>query len=254
MTKHPRLTFVERPSPNFNDRKGESVQFLVLHYTAMATAEDAIRRLCDPTTGVSAHYVVGEDGTVYRLVAEEKRAWHAGVSFWDGATDLNSSSVGIEIANTGDAPYPEVQMQSVIALSKAIVNRHKIRSFHVVGHSDIAPDRKPDPGELFDWQSLAATGLGVWPVPTQADYKTSAGWTDADVQKALGKVGYRPTIDQRVLVTAFQRHFQADIFKTPGKVGIADLETKARLACLVRRKNISDAMRQKARRRRRHKK
>lgn len=253
MTKRPRLTIVDRPSPNFNDRKGESVRFLVLHYTAMATAEDAIQRLCDPSTGVSAHYVVGEDGTVYRLVAEENRAWHAGISFWDGATDINSSSVGIEIANTGDAPYPEAQMKSVIALSKAIVNRHKIRSFNVVGHSDIAPDRKPDPGELFDWQWLAAAGLGVWPVPTQADYKLSAGWTDADVKKALVKVGYRSTIDQRVLVTAFQRHFQPELFQTPAKVGIADLETKARLACLVRRKTIADAMRQKARHGRRNK-
>ncbi len=255
MTKRrPRLTFVERPSPNFNDRKGQSVQFLVIHCTAMATAEDAIQRLCDPTTGVSAHYVVDEQGTVYRLVAEEKRAWHAGVSYWDGKSDLNTTSIGIEIANPGDAPYPQAQMDAVIALSNAIVNRHKIRSFYIVAHSDIAPNRKQDPGEQFDWPSLAKSNLGVWPVPTKSDYNTSATWGEKEVQSALVKVGYRPTLDQVTLLTAFQRRYQPDVFKTPANIGIADSETKARLACLVRRKNIADAMRTRASRKRRSRK
>lgn len=247
----PRLTFVERPSPNFNDRKGQSVQILVIHCTAMATAEAAIERLCDPASQVSSHYVVDEKGIVYRLVAEENRAWHAGVSYWDGKSDLNSSSIGIEIANPGDAPYPQAQMDAVIALSKTIVNRHKIRSFNIVAHSDIAPDRKQDPGEQFNWPSLAANSLGVYPVPTPGDYKTSAGWTDKEVHNALVKIGYRPTLDQKTLLTAFQRRFQPDVFQTPANIGIADLETKARLACLVRRKNIADAMRQRASRTRR---
>ncbi len=245
MTKPNRLTFVERPSPNFNDRKGQSIQFLVIHCTAMATAEAAIERLCDPATQVSAHYVVDEQGTVYRLVAEENRAWHAGVSYWDGKSDLNFSSIGIEIANPGDAPYPQAQMDAVMALSNDIVNRHKIRSFYVVAHSDIAPNRKQDPGEQFNWQSLSANNLGVWPVPTQGDYKTSAKWAQKEVQSALVKLGYRPTLDQPTLLTAFQRHFQPDVFKTPTEVGIANVETKARLACLIRRKNIADAMRQR---------
>lgn len=220
----------------------------------MATAEAAIERLCDPATKVSAHYVVDEQGTVYRLVAEENRAWHAGVSYWDGKSDLNTTSIGIEIANPGDAPYPQAQMDAVIALSKAIVNRHKIRSFYVVAHSDIAPDRKQDPGEQFDWPSLSTNGIGVWPVPTQGDYKTSASWAEKQVQNALAKVGYRPTLDQATLLTAFQRRFQPDVFKTPSKVGIADAETKARLACLIRRKNIADALRQRASSKRRRKK
>jgi N-acetylmuramoyl-L-alanine amidase len=239
------MTFVERPSPNFNDRKGESVQILILHYTGMATAEAAIQRLCDPAAQVSSHYVVDEQGTVYRLVAEDKRAWHAGVSFWDGHTDINSSSIGIEIANTGDQPYPKAQMDAVIALSRDIVNRYKIRSFYVTGHSDIAPDRKQDPGELFDWQMLSANNLGVWPVPTPSDYKTSANWGATEIQAGLVKLGYRSSIDQKTLITAFQRHWQQEAFKTPSQVGTADGETKARLACLIRRKTIADALRRR---------
>lgn len=246
MKRKPRISFVERPSPNFNDRKGESVQFLVIHCTEMATAEAAIERLCDPATQVSAHYVVDEQGTVYRLVAEDKRAWHAGVSYWDGKTDLNSSSVGIEIANPGEVPYPQAQMDAVIALSRDIVNRYNIRSSYIVAHSDIAPDRKQDPGALFDWQAFSASNLGVWPNPSQVDYNTSAKWTQQDLQAALIKLGFRPTIDQPTLITAFQRHFQPEVFKTPTQVGTADAEGKARLACLVRRKTISDALRKRS--------
>jgi len=247
MKKQPRITFVERPSPNFNDRKGESVQFLILHYTGMATAEAAIQRLCDPATQVSAHYVVDEEGTVYRLVAESNRAWHAGVSFWDGKTDLNSSSIGIEIANSGTEAYPKAQMDAVIALSRDIVNRNKIRSFYVIGHSDIAPDRKQDPGEYFDWQSLSANNLGVWPIPTQADRNASAAWGTTELQAGLVKLGYRPTLDQPTLISAFQRHYQQNVFfKTPAGNGIADTDTKALLACLLRRKTIADAMRKRS--------
>ena len=240
MPKQSKLTFVERPSPNFGDRKGQSVTFLVQHYTGMDTTEHAIQRLCDPAAQVSSHYVVGEDGTIYRLVAEENRAWHAGVSFWEGNTDLNSSSIGIEIANTGDQPYPKVQMDAVIALSNDIISRYKLRPFNVIGHSDIAPDRKQDPGELFDW---AGAQLGVWPSPVERDYDASKNWTDQQLVQNLGKLGYRTTIDLKDLVTAFQRHWQPEAFKTPDKVGTADAEAKARLASLVRRKAISDGIR-----------
>ena len=223
------------------------MQILVLHYTAMATAEAAIQRLCDPAAQVSAHYVVDEQGVIYRLVAEDMRAWHAGVSYWDGKTDLNSNSIGIEIANPGDAPYPQVQIDAVIALSRDIVNRNNIRSFYIVAHSDIAPDRKQDPGELFPWQQLSANNLGVWPLPTAGDYKTSAAWGTTELAQGLAKLGYRPTIDLPTLITAFQRHFQPEAFKTPAQVGTADSETKARLACLLRRKTISDARRRQSR-------
>lgn len=243
MKNSAQLTFVDRPSPNFNERGGQSVQFLVIHYTAMATAEDAIKRLSDPAAAVSAHYVVDNDGTIYRLVSEDKRAWHAGVSFWDGHSNLNASSVGIEIANDGVSPYPEAQMKAVIALSNDIASRHKLRAFYVVGHSDIAPDRKDDPGALFDWKRFAETKLGVWPAPTKDDYTRSKSWTDKQVLQNLIRLGYAsgPTLD--VLVTAFQRHYQPEVFGTGGKPGTADDETKARLNNLLRRKSIADGIR-----------
>ncbi|MBU6454536.1 MAG: N-acetylmuramoyl-L-alanine amidase [Cyanobacteria bacterium REEB67] len=239
----PRLTFVDRPSPNFNERKGVTPQILVLHYTAMATAEAAIQRLCDPAAQVSSHYVIDEQGVIYRLVAEDKRAWHAGVSYWDGKTDLNTSSIGIEIANPGDVPFAKAQMDAVTALCRDIVKRYKMRAIYVVAHSDIAPDRKQDPGELFDWQGLAANGVGIFPSPNAGDYKTAATWDAAAVQSNLARLGYRSGIDLAVLVTAFQRRFHQDVFKTPASVGIADHETKARLANLVRRKAIADGLR-----------
>jgi N-acetylmuramoyl-L-alanine amidase len=244
--------YIDRPSANYNDRKGQAVQFLVLHYTAMATTEAAIERLCDPQSGVSSHYVVGEDGAIYRLVAEDKRAWHAGVSYWDGKTDLNSSSVGIEIANPGDTPFARAQMDAVIALCRDIVKRHGIRAFYVIGHCDIAPDRKQDPGELFAWVELEANNVGVYPSPTQGDFSASSRWTDADLAQRLTKYGYSPTNDLTTTVTAFQRHFQPEVFKQ-GKAGHADAETKARLACLLRRKAIADGIRasKKSRRRKR---
>jgi N-acetylmuramoyl-L-alanine amidase len=236
----PRITFVERPSPNFNDRKGQSILFLVIHYTAMDNAEDAIQRLCDPKTEVSSHYVVGKDGTIYRLVDEENRAWHAGVSFWDGHSDLNSSSIGIEIDNTGAEPYNQVQMNAVIALANDIIARRKIRTFYVVGHSDIAPDRKEDPGQFFDW---IGSKLGMMATPADVDYKTSASWTDTQVLAKLNLLGYATKNDLKTLVTEFQRHWQQEIFATPDKVGIHDAETRARLASLLRRKAISNGMR-----------
>jgi N-acetylmuramoyl-L-alanine amidase len=241
-TQRSQQVIVQRQSPNWNERNGASVLFLVLHYTAMDTTEAAIERLCDPKAEVSAHYVVGDDGTVYQLVAEDKRAWHAGVSFWDGHTDLNTTSIGIEIANTGDVAYPKVQMDAVTILCQDIIKRNKIRSLYVVAHSDIAPDRKQDPGNLFDWQGLASVGVGVWPVPAQIDIDTSSKWTDADVVQSLNKFGFVTGQDEKTLVTAFQRHFQPEVFNTPQQVGLVDDQTKARLACLLRRKAISDGI------------
>ena len=158
-------TMIRLFSPNFDERK-TPVEMLVLHYTGMKTAKEALDRLRDPAAKVSAHYVIDENGSIYSLVAEDKRAWHAGVSSWNGKTDINSRSVGIEIVNPGHEfgyhPFADVQIQSVIDLSKEIIKRHSILIENIVGHSDVAPTRKPDPGKAFFWKALAEQGIGFW--------------------------------------------------------------------------------------------
>lgn len=155
------------PSPNFDSREGQNIDMLVLHYTDMATAKEALEKLCDPAAKVSAHYLVEEDGTVHALVPEEMRAWHAGVSSWRGHTNINQRSIGIEIANPGHRlgyrPFPKPQMEAVAKLCRNILSRHDIPARNVVAHSDVAPTRKKDPGELFDWKGLAEQGVGLWP-------------------------------------------------------------------------------------------
>jgi len=178
------------------------VDHLVLHYTGMQTALAAIARLCDAKAKLSSHYVVDEDGTVYRLVDEEDRAWHAGISFWRGARALNDRSIGIEIVNPGHEwgfrPYPAAQMLAVRDLCLGILGRHKIPARNVVGHSDIAPDRKQDPGELFDWRWLAGQGVGVW-----ADEILAPG----DLLADLAAIGFDTSMPAQAVITAFQRHF-----------------------------------------------
>lgn len=200
------------PSPNFDTRDGCRVSMLVLHYTGMKTAEDALTRLCDPLAKVSAHYVVDEDGRVTQLVREEDRAWHAGVSCWRGEARVNHHSIGIEIVNPGHEfgyrPFTSVQMQSVLELSKGIVSRHAIESRNIVGHSDVAPARKEDPGELFDWAWLAANGLGLW--PTVGSHKAYArGNNEISLSDKLRAYGYEvPENGLIPVITAFQRHFR----------------------------------------------
>ena len=162
------MEFIDRPSPNFDPRPdGAVIDMLVLHYTGMAEAAAALERLCDAAAKVSCHYFIGEDGEIYRLVVEEYRAWHAGVSFWRGATDCNARSIGIELQNPGHEfgyrNFTEAQMQSLERLALDILSRHPIPPGNVLGHSDIAPARKMDPGERFDWQRLAARNIGIWP-------------------------------------------------------------------------------------------
>jgi N-acetylmuramoyl-L-alanine amidase len=210
----------------------------------MGTAQGAIDWLCNPKSQVSAHYVVDEQGQIYRLVAEDNRAWHAGVSHWDADNDVNSTSVGIEIVNPGDAPYPQVQMDAVAALCRSILGRHSIPADHVVGHSDVAPTRKQDPGEQFDWKFLASQNIGVWPVPLKQDYDTSSNWSQKQIREKLTEYGYNSHDSLEAIVTAFQRHFQPEAFHG-GQVGVPDKETKARLACLLRRKNKAAAARAK---------
>jgi len=164
------LEIADRPSPN-HARRGEParIDMLVLHYTGMANATAALDRLCDPAARVSAHYLVEENGTIWRLVSDERRAFHAGRSCWAGENDLNHVSIGIEIVNPGHEwgyrPFPEEQMTAVERLCHELISRYSIPPHRIVGHSDVAPDRKSDPGELFDWPGLAHAGIGLWPQP-----------------------------------------------------------------------------------------
>ena len=200
---------VDAPSPNFDERR-LPVSLLVLHYTGMPDAAGAIARLRDPHAKVSAHYLVDEDGKTLRLVPEEKRAWHAGRSCWRGIDDVNSASIGIEIVNPGHEygyrPFPRAQMDALVPLVADIVRRHAIRAGNVVGHSDIAPARKQDPGELFDWAMLARLGLAAArPVRNLVDPL----WSDSGFLLALERYGYDVT-DPEAAVIAFQRRFRPE--------------------------------------------
>ena len=212
------------PSPNHAPRPpGTPVDMLVLHYTGMQSAEAALARLCDPAAEVSAHYLVDEDGTVYRLVDEQNRAWHAGASYWRGRRDVNSRSIGIELVNPGHEfgyrPFPAMQMAGLADLAKDILARHPIPPRNVVGHADVAPQRKQDPGELFDWAWLAARGIGLWPsAPAEAT---------GEIEAMLSAWGYDTTTPQAALV-AFQRHFRPACCD-----GAADAETMGLLAALM---------------------
>ena len=217
-------------SPNHDARPdGAAIDILVLHYSGMETADAALARLCDPAAKVSAHYLIDEDGAVRRLVAEERRAWHAGAACWRGVRDVNGRSLGIELVNPGHEfgyrPFAEAQMAALEDLARDILARHPIEARNVVGHSDVAPRRKMDPGELFDWPRLAAAGIGLWPASAPADEADA----DEDEAKAmLADFGYE-TGDLGMTVTAFQRHFR------PRRVdGTMDGDTAGRLRGLLK--------------------
>ena len=225
----------ERPSPSHSERsEPRRIDMLVLHYTGMQTARAALDRLCDPAARVSAHYVVEENGTIWRLVAEARRAFHAGLSFWDGERDLNAVSIGIEIVNPGHEwgyrPFPEAQMTAVERLCRDLLCRHPIPPHRIVGHSDIAPDRKSDPGELFDWPRLARAGIGVWPHPAPG-LAPERGRGVGIVERAgaladLAAIGYCVVAGaETAAVTAFQRRFRPERWD-----GRLDAETALRLA------------------------
>jgi N-acetylmuramoyl-L-alanine amidase len=230
------LQTIERPSPNHDARPaGQAVDILLLHYTGMESATEALDRLCDPTARVSAHHCIDEDGTVYRLVDQARRAWHAGQSCWAGETDINARSIGIELVNPGHEfgyrAFPAPQMTALIALARDILARHPIPPERVLGHSDVAPLRKQDPGELFDWAGLAAHGIGLWPQPV---VPPAANPEVSEVQRQLARYGYAVPLhgmlddETRAVVTAFQRHFR------PAAVtGEPDAETAARLPSLL---------------------
>lgn len=238
-----------RVSPNHDARAGgRAPDMLVLHYTGMADADEALVCLCDARARVSCHYFVFEDGRIVQLVPEARRAWHAGVSSWAGEGDVNSRSIGVEIANPGHAggypDFPEAQMAAVEALARDIVSRRHIAPARVLGHSDIAPARKNDPGEKFDWARLARAGVGLPPPSVYANENKTvlrpgdAGEAVARLQRALGGIGYalaavgRYDEDTRLVVTAFQRHFR------PQRVdGLADTATIAAIEDVKKRVN-----------------
>jgi N-acetylmuramoyl-L-alanine amidase len=234
------------PSPNHGERRDVGrPDIIVLHYTGMQDAQDALNRLCQQGSDVSAHYVVFEDGRIVQCVPEARRAWHAGEAAWAGATDINSRSIGIEIANPGHdwgyVDFTEAQVAALIALGRDILARHAVPSQHVLAHSDVAPARKQDPGEKFPWARLAAAGIGLWVAPEPiAPAGPTLGIGDHGpeverLQAALGRYGYgidvtgayeRQTSD---VVTAFQRHFR------PARVdGVADVSTQRTLAKLLK--------------------
>jgi N-acetylmuramoyl-L-alanine amidase len=225
---------IKTPSPNFDER-GLPVTMLVLHYTGMQDAASAIARLTDAEAKVSAHYLIAEDGQIVQMVDEEQRAWHAGKSYWRGITDVNSASVGIEIVNPGHEwgyrPFPEAQIEALIPLVKAITLRHKITRGNVVGHSDVAPARKDDPGELFPWERLAKLRLAL-PSPTKN--LMDPHWTDGGFLLALERFGYDVS-DGPAAVRAFQRRYRPTNLD-----GLIDGECRAKLLALLLPRPMGD--------------
>lgn len=227
MALWPAVEFVDLPSPNHDERK-LPVTMLVLHYTGMPDCKGALDRLTSPEAKVSCHYCVDEDGTVYRMVAEGRRAWHAGASYWRGVRDVNSASVGIEIVNPGHEfgyrDFPDEQIAALIPLVAEIKERHGIGRGNVVAHSDIAPSRKEDPGELFPWEALARRRLAL-PSPTRN--LIDPLWSDAAFLLALERFGYDVT-DAWKATIAFQRRFRPDRID-----GVIDGECRAKLLALL---------------------
>lgn len=201
-------------SPNFDERaEGIDLEYLVLHFTGTETAQEALDVYADAEAKLSAHYLVDVDGTVHALVDENKRAWHAGKSFWRGITDMNSHSIGIEVVNAGykdeATPFPAVQITALIELCNDICNRYPKMRANVLGHSDIAPGRKIDPGHLFPWAQLAENNIGLWPEPEKEDFEPQMG-----LASTLKEIGYNPDCEAVTLVREFQRHFEPDAFES----------------------------------------
>ena len=238
------MRMIDAPSPN-NDARLVPPDMIILHYTGMPSGEAALARLRDPAARVSAHYLIEEDGRIFLLAPEERRAWHAGVSFWKGERNLNGVSIGIELVNPGHdwgyRPFPDAQIETLLELLDGIRGRWSVPDARILAHSDVAPDRKLDPGELFPWNRLAEAGHGLWvePAPAPAPGAPLAPGEDGAavfaLQAGLTRLGYdcapSGAYDEATttIVTAFQRHWR------PAQLdGIADGETRARLMALLR--------------------
>lgn len=243
-------------SPNFNERR-LPISLLVLHYTGMESGQAARERLCDQSAEVSAHWLVHEDGTLDNLVDEEMRAWHAGRGSWNGITDVNSASIGVEIVNGGHnvpledgslPPYPDVQILAVIKLAKEIIGRHDISTNNIVGHSDIAPDRKEDPGEHFPWAGLAAAGVGFWPGDLPEDGRILFQPGDRDrgvsiIQRGLADLGYGASVTgclddpTQAIIRAVQRRYRPS--QIDGIIDMQVMEILKRLSEMMRSADLN---------------
>ena len=221
-----KLKLIQLPSANFDARPNNNApEMIILHYTGMKKSSEAIELLCNPESLVSAHYVIDESGTCFQLVDESHRAWHAGISYWAGNDNINNCSIGIELSNPGHEhgykAFPEPQMLALLDLTKEIITRNSIKSQFILGHSDIAPDRKLDPGELFNWQRLAVHGIGLWPttdlttqtISPEVSLKVDK-FSIKRIQKKMAGLGYKINIsgqyDRQTMMVAkaFQRHFR----------------------------------------------
>lgn len=212
-----------QPSPHFEARRAN---YVILHHTSSDTLARALSVLTSPFSGVSSHYLIGRDGRVLQLVDERLRAWHAGASYWGGQTDMNSASIGIELDNNGEEPFPAVQIEALLVLLADIQTRHRVPQANFLGHADIAPARKRDPSAVFPWPRLAAAGFGLWCEPPYPDAPD-----DFDVQLGLAAFGYdvrRP----EAAVAAFKLHFSADDDMS-GEMSATD---RATLYCLLRQR------------------
>lgn len=224
---------IQQSSANFDARAtGAKIDMLVLHYTGMESAEAASHRLCDPAAKVSAHYMIDEQGQIFALVDEDNRAWHAGLAQWDEKTDINSCSIAIELVNPGHEfgyrDFPEPQMNALISLAHVILARHPIAAHRVLGHSDIAPLRKTDPGERFDWQALAAEGIGIFPPKSLIQNMVSPNNSPLDhdvLRHEMENFGYFIENGQEnAVISAFHRHFRPELLnKSPDSTDLAIL-------------------------------
>lgn len=229
-------------SPNYNDRVGyDAPNMIVLHYTGMKTAEEALERLCDTKSEVSAHYVIDEKGKSHQLVEDDKRAWHAGKSYWGGETDINSASIGIEIVNPGHEfgyeDFKSAQIKALIKLCQSLIIKYSIPPTRILGHSDVAPDRKYDPGHLFPWQELAALDIGIWPVPMEMDYQAAEDMilNQSGFLELLYTLGYSPQASSEGAIVAFHRRYYPEKFGAPDdRPTEPDVLSCARLLALIR--------------------
>ena len=247
------MEIIKRPSTHFGEREnGARPSFLIIHYTETKNLEDAedyfLGRREHPNSTedkkerVSTHYMIDEDGTIVQYVDEDKRAWHAGLSYWAGIKDINSHSIGIELVNPGRKygyrAFPVKQMEALVRLCKDIMSRNTISPFRVLGHSDIAPGRKSDPGELFDWKMLASAGIGVFPKPNEDDFRVARDYVrdESCLREAFTMAGYDPSIDLKIIIKDFQRHYYPEAFADQDieQVGRINETAAARLHWLIR--------------------